>query len=151
TVPAIHPDVAVLHCQRADRQGNAQVWGLMGTQKEAAFASKRVIVVAEEIVETSLIRKDPNRTLIPSIIVDHVVHEPWGAHPSYVQGYYDRDNDFYVKWDDISKNAETYRDYLNDFVLGVKSRDEYLKKMGSAYWETLVAKSRMCEGVDYGF
>jgi glutaconate CoA-transferase subunit A len=151
TVPAIHPDVAILHCQRADRQGNTQVWGLMGTQKEAAFASKRVIVVAEEIVETSLIRKDPNRTLIPSIIVDHVVHEPWGAHPSYVQGYYDRDNDFYVKWDDISKNAETYRDYLNDFVHGVRSRDEYLKKMGSAYWQRLVAKSRMCEGVDYGF
>jgi len=151
TVPAIHPDVAVLHCQRADRQGNAQVWGLMGTQKEAAFASKRVIVVAEEIVETSLIRKDPNRTLIPSIIVDHVVHEPWGAHPSYVQGYYDRDNDFYVKWEDISKNTETYRDYLNDFVFGVKSRDAYLKKMGSTYWDKLVAKSRMCEGVDYGF
>jgi glutaconate CoA-transferase subunit A len=117
TVPAINPDVAVIHCQRADRLGNAQVWGLFGTQKETAFASKRVIVVAEEIVETSVIRRDPNRTLIPSIIVDHVVHEPWGAHPSYVQGFYDRDNDFYVAWEDISKTPSTYQDYLNEFIL----------------------------------
>jgi len=151
TVPAIHPDVAIVHCQRADKQGNAQVWGLMGTQKEAAFASQRVIVVAEEIVETSLIRRDPNRTLIPSIIVDHVVHEPWGAHPSYVQGYYDRDNEFYVNWEQISKTPETYQNYLQDFVCGVKNRDEYRRKVGSDYWNRLVKKSRMCEGVDYGF
>lgn len=151
TVPAIHPDVAILHCQRADREGNAQVWGLMGTQKEAAFASKRVIVVAEEIVDTATIRRDPNRTLIPSIIVDHVVHEPWGAHPSYVQGYYDRDNDFYVKWDEISKSPETYQNYLNDFVYGVRGRKDYQNKMTSGLLDRLTAKSRMCEGVNYGF
>jgi glutaconate CoA-transferase subunit A len=151
TVPAIRPDVSILHCQRADREGNAQVWGLMGTQKEAAFASKRVIVVAEEIVETSLIRKDPNRTLIPSIVVDHVVHEPWGAHPSYVQGYYDRDNDFYVAWDDISKNVETYSNYLEEFVYGVKDRAGYKTKTGTELFAKLAAKARICEGVNYGF
>jgi glutaconate CoA-transferase subunit A len=151
TVPAIHPDVTILHCQRADKEGNAQVWGLMGTQKESAFAAKRVIVVAEEIVETSLIRSDPNRTLIPSIIVDHVVHEPWGAHPSYVQGYYDRDNDFYVKWEEISKSTDTYRTYLEDFVFGVKGRAEYVKKMSGPNFDRLAAKAKMSEGVNYGF
>ncbi len=151
TVPAIHPDVAILHCQRADRLGNAQVWGLMGSQKETAFASKRVIVVAEEIVETSALRSDPNRTLIPSIIVDHVVHEPWGAHPSYVQGHYDRDNDFYVQWEEISKTPETYRNYLEDFVHGVKDRQGYIKKMGSHYFEKLAAKAKFSEGVNYGY
>jgi len=151
TVPAVNPDVAIVHCQRADQAGNAQVWGLMGSQKETAFASKRVIVVAEEIVETSVIRKDPNRTLIPSVIVDHVVHEPWGAHPSYVQGFYDRDNDFYVKWEDISRKPETYRDYLNEFVYEVKNREEYMKKMGSETMSRLKAKAQMCEGVNYGY
>lgn len=151
TVPAVNPDVTILHCQRADREGNAQVWGLMGTQKEAAFAAKRVIVVAEEIVETSALRRDPNRTLIPSIIVDHVVHEPWGAHPSYVQGFYDRDNDFYVKWEEISKSADTYRTYLEDFVMGVKDRAGYVKKMSGPNWDRLAAKARMSEGVNYGF
>lgn len=151
TVPALRPDVSVLHCQRADKAGNAQVWGLMGTQKETAFASKRVIVVAEEIVDTSVIRADPNRTLIPSIVVDHVVHEPWGAHPSYVQGYYDRDNDFYVDWDDISKNPESYAMYLDEFVHGVKNRAEYKKKMDAGVFARLAAKARICEGVNYGF
>jgi glutaconate CoA-transferase subunit A len=151
TVPALNPDVAVIHVQRADQEGNSQVWGLMGTQKEIAFASKRVIVVAEEIVETSLIRRDPNRTLIPGILVDHVVHEPWGCHPSYAQGYYDRDNDFYVKWEEISRDPKTYQDYLNEFVYGVKDRKEYLQKMGNNVLDRLKAKPRKCEGVDYGY
>ena len=151
TVPALHPDVAVIHVQRADKQGNSQVWGLMGTQKEIAFASKRVIVVAEEIVDTSVIRRDPNRTLVPGIVVDHVVHEPWGCHPSYAQGYYDRDNDFYVKWEEISRDPKTYQDYLNEFVYGVKDREAYLQKMGAGLLDRLKAKPRKCEGVDYGY
>ncbi|NDF13868.1 CoA transferase subunit A [bacterium] len=151
TVPALNPDVAVIHVQRADKEGNSQVWGLMGTQKEIAFASKRVIIVAEEIVDTSVIRRDPNRTLIPGILVDHVVHEPWGCHPSYAQGYYDRDNDFYVKWEEISRDPKTYQDYLNEFVYGVKDRQGYLKKAGSGLIDCLKAKPRKCEGVDYGY
>jgi len=151
TVPAINPDVTVVHVQRADREGNAQVWGLMGTQKEAAFASKKVIVVAEEIVDTSVIRKDPNRTLIPGFIVQHVVHEPWGCHPSYAQGFYDRDNDFYVKWDEISRDPKTYQDYLNEFVYSCTDRKAYLKKVESGLIEKLKATPQICEGVDYGF
>ena len=97
TVPALNPDVTIVHAQRADAQGNTQIWGLLGVQKEAAFASERVIVVVEELVDESVIRADPNRTIIPGLAVDAVVVEPWGAHPSYAQGYYDRDNDFYVE------------------------------------------------------
>src|SRR5690606_3183942 len=98
-VPPLRPDVAFIHAQRCDAQGNTQLWGLLGVQKEAAFASQHVVVVAEEIVDEETIRRDPNRTLIPGLIVDAVVHEPYGAHPSYVQGYYDRDNHFYLEWD----------------------------------------------------
>src|SRR4051812_6540973 len=75
-VPALNPDVAIVHAQRADAQGNAQMWGVLGVQKEAAFAARRVIVVAEEIVDPPVVRADPNRTLIPDFIVDAVVHEP---------------------------------------------------------------------------
>ena len=105
TVPALNPDVAIIHVQRADRAGNCQVWGLLGVQKEAAFAASKVIVVAEEIVDEAVIRADPNRTLLPGFIVSAVVHEPWGCHPSFAQGYYDRDNDFYVAWREISQDA----------------------------------------------
>jgi glutaconate CoA-transferase, subunit A len=151
TVPALHPDIAIIHTQRSDMEGNAQVWGLMGTQKEAAFASKKVIVVAEELVPTSTIRSDPNRTLIPGLLVDAVVIEPWGCHPSYAQGYYDRDNDFYVAWEDISKDESSYQNYLTEFVRGVKDRAEYLKKLDSGLMTKLKAKPRKCEGVDYGY
>lgn len=150
-VPAINPDLAIIHCQRADRDGNAQVWGLMGSQKEAAFAAKKVIVVAEEIVDTSVIRKDPNRTLVPGVIVSHVVHEPWGCHPSYVQGYYDRDNDFYVEWENISRDVASYQKYLDEFVHGCADRATYLKKMNSGLLGRLKAKPQRCEGVDYGY
>lgn len=150
-VPALRPDLSILHCQRADVQGNAQIWGLYGTQKEAAFASKKVVVVAEEIVETSLIRSDPNRTVIPGLLVSHVVHEPWGCHPSFVQGYYDRDNDFYVAWDEISRDPEQYRKYLDEFVYGCADRAAYLKKMGSDLMRQLRAKPKISQGVDYGF
>lgn len=148
-VPALRPDVTVVHAQRADRSGNAQVWGLLGVQKEAAFASKRVIVVAEELVEESVIRADPNRTLLPGSIVSAVVIEPWGAHPSYAQGYYDRDNDFYVKWDDVARTEEGLRAYLDRFVLGVKDRTEYMQIQPEL--QKLKAKSQVCEGVNYGY
>ncbi|GHH02152.1 CoA transferase subunit A [Comamonas sp. JC664] len=150
-VPALRPDVAIIHCQRADAEGNAQVWGLLGSQKEVAFAAKKVVVVAEEIVSTERIRKDPNRTLVPGIIVSHVVHEPWGCHPSFVQGFHDRDNDFYVKWEDISRQPETYRAWLEEFVYGVKDRQDYLARLETGLLDKLRAKARVCEGVDYGY
>lgn len=128
-VPPLNPDVAILHAQRADENGNTQIWGLTGVQKEAAFASKRVIIVVEELVDASVIRADPNRTIIPGLIVDAIVVEPWGAHPSYVQGAYDRDNAFYVEWDTISREAATLNAWLDEWVYGIANRGEYVDKM----------------------
>jgi glutaconate CoA-transferase, subunit A len=149
TVPALNPDVTIVHAQRADAQGNAQIWGLLGVQKEAAFASERVIVVVEEVVDESVIRADPNRTLIPGLVIDAVVVEPWGAHPSYAQGYYDRDNDFYIGWERISRDPAALAGYLDSFVYGVKDRASYLEKCGNL--ERLKASARVCAGVNYGF
>ncbi|MEK7746567.1 MAG: CoA-transferase, partial [Elusimicrobiota bacterium] len=143
TVPAIRPDVAVIHAQRADSQGNTQIWGLMGVQKEAAFASKRVIVVVEELVEESLIRSDPNRTLIPGFIVDAVVVEPWGAHPSYAQGYYDRDNDFYLAWEAVSRDPTKLQAYLDEWVHRVPDRKAYMAKQPDLS-RRLKAKPQVC-------
>jgi glutaconate CoA-transferase subunit A len=150
TVPALRPDVTIVHAQRADKGGNTQVWGLMGVQKEAAFASKRVIVVVEELVDESVIRQDPNRTLIPGLQVDAVVVEPWGAHPSYAQGYYDRDNEFYVAWDVTARDVNSFNKYLDEFVYGVKDRAEYMKK-NAGLAEKLKAEPQVCAGVDYGY
>lgn len=149
-VPALTPDVAIVHVQRADAHGNAQLWGVLGVQKEAAFAADRVIVVAEDIVDEAVIRSDPNRTIIPSFIVDAVVHEPWGAHPSYAQGCYDRDNDFYVEWEDISKDELRLQRYLDEYVYGVRDRAGYLAKQ-AGLTERLAARQRMSAGVNYGF
>ena len=149
-VPALRPDVTIVHAQRADKHGNTQIWGLMGVQKEAAFASKRVIVVVEELVEESVIRADPNRTLIPGLQVDAVCVEPWGAHPSYAQGYYDRDNDFYVQWDKIARDEASLKRYLDELVYGVKDRAEYMRKQPGLA-DRLRAKPLVCAGVSYGY
>jgi glutaconate CoA-transferase subunit A len=150
TVPALNPDVTIVHAQRADAEGNAQIWGLLGVQKEAAFASKRVIVVVEELVDELVIRSDPNRTVIPGMIVDAVVVEPWGAHPSYAQGHYDRDNDFYVAWENVSRDPAKLRAYLDEFVYGVEDRAGYLAKQPGLV-DRLRAKEQLCAGVNYGY
>lgn len=149
-VPPINPDVAIIHAQRADVSGNTQLWGLLGIQKEAAFAAKKVIVVVEEIVEEAVIRADPNRTLIPGLIVDAVVHEPYGAHPSYVQGYYDRDNSFYLDWDAISRDQEQTEAWLDQWVYGVKDRAEYLQKLGQEMLDRIKPGPAPASPVDYG-
>ena len=150
-VPALNPEVAIIHVQRADSLGNAQIWGLMGVQREAAFASQRIIIVAEELVEREVIRSDPNRTLIPGMIVDAVVVEPFGAHPSYAQGYYDRDNQFYVDWYQISKNRESMERYISDWIHGVSTRQEYQEKLGRDHIKKLKAKRQLSAPVNYGY
>jgi glutaconate CoA-transferase subunit A len=151
TVPALNPDVTIVHAQRSDKDGNAQIWGLYGVQKEAAFAAKRVILVVEEIVESNIVRSDPNRTVIPGFMVDAVVCESWGAHPSYAQGYYDRDNDFYVAWDEISRDEGRLCAWMDEFVYGVADRAGYMERLGTGLRDRLTAKPRICEGVNYGF
>lgn len=150
-VPALNPNVAIIHVQRTDTFGNAQIWGLMGVQKEAAFASEKVIIVAEELVESSVIRSDPNRTLIPGIIVDAVVIEPFGAHPSYAQGYYDRDNQFYVDWYRISKDKASLDKYIEDWIFGVSNRKQYIEKLGQKKVKKLRAKEQLSFQVNYGY
>ncbi len=150
TVPALNPDVAIVHVQRADADGNAQIWGIIGEQKEAAFAAERVIVTAEEIVSQEVIRSDPNRTLIPGFIVDAVCQVPHAAHPSYTQGYYDRDNSFYLEWDSISRDKDSVQAYLDQWVYGVKDREEYWQKLGPEVQERLKIESRPSAAVDYG-
>jgi len=149
-VPPLNPDVSIVHAQRADERGNVHLWGLLGVQKEAAFAARRVIAVVEEVVDESVIRADPNRTLIPGLVVDAVVHEPYGAHPSYVQGYYDRDNEFYLEWDKISRDEEAAQEWLEEWVLGVRDRAEYVAKMGPETWERLKPGEAVAGLVDYG-
>ena len=149
-VPPLKPDVAVVHVQRCDAAGNAHIWGIVGEQKDAAFAAKKVILTAEEIVDEQTIRSDPNRTLIPDFIVHAVVHEPWAAHPSYTQGYYDRDNEFYVAWDEITKEHDTTMRYLQEWVFGVEDRAAYVKKLGREKLEKLRPKPLMSVPVNYG-
>jgi glutaconate CoA-transferase, subunit A len=149
-VPALNPDVAIVHVQRADANGNAHLWGIIGEQKEAAFAAKRVILTAEEIVDESVIRSDPNRTMIPSIVVSAVCHVPLACHPSYAQGYYDRDNGFYLAWDRVSESVESVRSWLDEWVHGVKDRDEYWQKLDNETHERLKVEARYSDQINYG-
>ena len=149
-VPALNPDVAIVHVQRADKHGNAHLWGIIGEQKEAAFAAKKVILTAEEIVDESVIRSDPNRTMIPGIVVSAVCHAPFASHPSYSQGYYDRDNEFYLAWDKISESKELTQKYLDEWVFGVKDRAAYWKKLGEKTHKRLKVKAQYSEKINYG-
>lgn len=149
-VPALNPDVAIVHVQRADIHGNAHIWGIIGEQKEAAFAARKVIVTAEEIVDESIIRSDPNRTLIPGLIVNAVCHVPYCSHPSYTQGYYDRDNAFYLEWDKISADPAAVKKWLDEWVYEVTDRDEYWRKLGKEVHDRLKAAPLPSMPVDYG-
>ena len=150
-VPPLEPDVAIVHAQRADALGNTQAWGLLGCQKEAAFAAKRVLVVVEEVVGTDVIRADPNRTLIPGLKVDAVVACPGGAHPSYAQGHYDRDNDFYLQWESISRDRAALEAWLDEWILSTTDHSQYLAKLGARRWDSLRPRARRTSApVDYG-
>jgi glutaconate CoA-transferase subunit A len=149
-VPPLNPDVVVVHAQRADAEGNTQVWGLLGCQKEAAFAAERVIVVCEELVEPSVIRSDPNRTIIPGLIVDAVVVQPGACHPSYAQGHYDRDNQFYLAWDEVARDPERLEQWLREWVLDLSTHDEYLTKLGDRWTELQDVGEAPSGSVNYG-
>jgi len=114
-VPAHRPDVGIVHAQQADRDGNVQLWGITGVQKEVVLASARALVTVEEIVDELQLR--PGGVIIPAWVVDAVAHVPRGAHPSYAHGYYERDNDFYVAWDEISRDRERFTVWLDEHVL----------------------------------
>jgi glutaconate CoA-transferase, subunit A len=129
-VPAIRPDVAVIHAQKADRKGNVLIWGIVGVQKEAVLAAKHSIVTVEEIVDS--LEAPPNAVVLPSWVVSAVAPVPGGAHPSYSQGYYKRDNRFYKVWDDISRERDTFTAWMERHVLGTKDFAEYRRSLESA-------------------
>jgi glutaconate CoA-transferase, subunit A len=131
-VRALRPDVAILQVQRADAQGNAHIWGSLGVAVDGARASRRVILVAEEIVTSDAIASDPNRTLIPGFLVSAVVHEPHGAHPSPVQGYYGRDHHFFAEYHEETRDLAGFEKWLEKWVLGVPNREAYLERLGAA-------------------
>ncbi|MDD1776770.1 MAG: hypothetical protein LUQ65_01270 [Candidatus Helarchaeota archaeon] len=126
-VQAINPDVAIVHVQRIDRKGNAQSWGALGTARHTAMAAKHVIVSAEEIVDDEIVKKSPNQTIIPSFYVDAVVHEPWGAHPTEVLGYYDFDRIIVAQYISASGTLALFEKWAGEWIYGLENRDEYVK------------------------
>jgi len=129
-VPALRPDVGIVHAQQADRQGNVQLWGILGVQKETVLASARAIVTVEEVVDQLTHR--PGAIVLPHWIVDAVSLAPGGAHPSYAHGYYDRDNEFYVAWDAISRDREAFEAWIKRHVLGTADVSEYRRSLDEA-------------------
>jgi glutaconate CoA-transferase, subunit A len=128
-VRAIQPDVAILHVQRADREGNAHAWGNFGVMREAALAAKKVILTCEEIVDHETILSDPNRTVIPGFVVASVVHEPFASFPSPTQGYARRDDDFYFEYHRATRTRQGFDHWLGEWVLGVANHREFLQRL----------------------
>ena len=126
-VPALNPDVAVIHAQQADRRGNVAIWGITGIQKEAALSARRVIVTVEEVVGE--FRPRPFQIVLPSVAIDAVAVEPGGARPSYADGYYDRDNAVYEAWDPIGRDRERFEEWMERHVLGVENFSEHLRSI----------------------
>ena len=147
-VPALEPDVALIHAQRADEHGNTQLWGVLGDTVDGALASRSVVVTVEEVVGRDVIRDDPNRTVIPGFRVDAVVEVPWGAHPSYVAGFYGRDDEFYRTYDSISRSEADLDEYLSVAVHGVTDRAAYMATVDTS---TLTPPDSRSRPISYGF
>jgi glutaconate CoA-transferase, subunit A len=142
-VKAIAPDVAILHVQRADREGNAHAWGNFGVMKEAAFAAKKVILTCEEVVDHETILSDPNRTLIPGFLVSSVVHQPFGSHPSPTQGYARRDDPFYFEYHKETRSRDGFENWLQTWVFSVADHSEFLERLGRGRLSSLVPQENL--------
>jgi glutaconate CoA-transferase subunit A len=132
-VPAVRPDVAVIHAQKADRKGNVLLWGILGVQKEAALAAKRCVVTVEEIVDD--LQAPPNACVLPSWTLAAVCCVPGGAHPSYAHGYYQRDNFFYQHWDTVSRTREGFNAWLQRHVFDTENFDEFRRVLDESIAE----------------
>jgi glutaconate CoA-transferase, subunit A len=151
-VEALRPDVAILHLQRADKNGNAHLWGNLGVAVDAARAARKVIVVAEEIVTPDVIASDPNRTLVPGFLVSAVVHEPGGAHPSPVQGYCGRDHVYFTQYHEQSRSLEDFERWLARWVAGVPDRRAYMGLLGACRVGSLSVKAHAYSApADFGY
>lgn len=151
-VKAIVPDVAIVHVQRADAEGNAHCWGNFGVMLEGVRAARRVIVVAEKIVEPEVISSDPNRTVIPGFLVTAVVECPWGAHPSPVQGCYSRDDAAFQQYHEQTKTPQEFDAWKERWVEGVKDRREYMNLVGACRQQELeVKRHAYAAQADFGY
>ncbi len=144
----VQPDVTILHAQRADREGRAHFWGPLGISEEAGLAAGKVIVCCEELVAAEVVLSDPNRVLLPETKVVAVVHEPGGTHPAPLQGFWRRDHAAYRDYAARSRTAEGFREWLENWVLAVADRREYLARLDAA--ALLVRRHLHSAPVDYG-
>ena len=126
-VPALNPDVSIIHAQQADGRGNVAIWGISGIQKEAVLSARRAIATVEEVVDE--LEPHPFQIVLPAVVFDAVAVEPKGAHPSYADGYYDRDNTFYEAWDPISRDRDEFRAWMEEHVLGTENFGEYMESV----------------------
>jgi glutaconate CoA-transferase, subunit A len=151
-VAAIVPDVAIVHVQRCDAKGTAHLWGSFGLTRQACLASKHVIITAEEIVEPAVIRSDPNRVLLPAFKVSAVCHVPWGAHPSPVPGYYNRDHQAFLEYQQASRTAEGFAIWLQRTVASVPDRAAYCQVVDMSRLAALrLSHHAHAAPVDYGY
>ena len=151
-VRALNPDVTIVHVQRSDAEGNAHCWGNFGVMPEGVRAAKRVIVVAEEIVDAKTIASDPNRTAIPGFLVNAVVECPYGAHPSPVQGYYNRDNAFFRQYHEQTKTKAQSDVWQQQWIHAAADRNKYMEKLGAARVAELKIKQHAYAAqTDFGY
>jgi len=151
-VSAINPDVAIIHAQRSDEHGNAHLWGNLGVTSDACLASRHIIITAEEIVSPGVIESDPNRVITPGFRVNAVVHAPWGAHPSPVPGYYNRDHNAFIEYRSNSKTQQKFEKWMRDWIDDIKTSDDYIRLLGNERVEKLKLKNHLLsEPADYGY
>lgn len=141
-IPALRPDVAIVHAQRADEDGNIQLFGLAGDTLEGALASRRIIATVEEIVPRSVVRQMPERTVLPGFRMAAVSHVPWGAYPSYVDGYYTRDDQAYGEWDERARSHERLAAYIDADIRSVENFAETMELIDKSRLEALRAARR---------
>jgi glutaconate CoA-transferase subunit A len=127
-VPALNPDVTIIHARQADQSGNVGMWGITGVQKEAALAATTTIVTVEEVVD-ELSHQGPNHVVLPSWTLAAIAVVPQGAHPSYAMGYSTRDNAFYTAWDQISRDRETFASWVEEHILGTEDHTDYMESI----------------------
>lgn len=151
-VAAITPDVALVHVQRCDEFGNSHAWGSLGVMRDACLASRDVILTAEEVVPTELITRDPNRIAVPGLRVRAVCHIPWGAYPSPVPGYYNRDHQAFLDYRECSRSAEDFTRWRQRWVDVVAQPEDYLRLLGPERMQALgLTQHVLSEPVDYGY
>lgn len=154
TVPAANPDVCIVHVQRADKFGNAQYWGAIGSVPAAAMSSRKIIITCEEIVDTEIIRSSPHHTIIPAFRADAVIEVPWGAHPTEVVGHYNQDKLMWGLFIMAAAREDSLQEWIDEWVIDCCDRqaylDHYVTKYGSGRLQKLKAKPLYSAPANYG-